>query len=52
VAAGGDYMWSTKGNQKGILEDIEILFEKSEPVVAGCSATATDFESFPGRVGH
>jgi len=46
VGAGGDYVWSIKGNQKGILEDIEILFEENEQVPAGCSANPTDFESY------
>lgn len=46
VGAGGDYLWVIKNNQKGVLEDIEILFEESEPVAVDCSPTPTDFESY------
>lgn len=45
VGAGGDYVWIVKGNQKGVLKDIELLFEEP-PVAPGCSAVPTDFEEY------
>lgn len=45
VYAGGDYCWTVKGNQKGVLEDIELLFEEP-PVAPGCSPVPTDFEVY------
>jgi predicted transposase YbfD/YdcC len=57
VGAGGDYCWTVKGNQKGVLEDIELLFEEPE-VAPGCSAVPTDFEVYEewnkghGRIEH
>jgi predicted transposase YbfD/YdcC len=57
VGAGGDYCWTVKGNQKGVLEDIELLFEEPE-VAPGCSPVPTDFEVYEewdkghGRLEH
>ncbi len=45
VGAGGDYLWMVKANQKGVLEDIELLFEEA-PVAVGCSPVPTDFEVY------
>ncbi len=45
VGRGGDYLWIVKGNQKGVLEDIELLFEEP-PVAPGCSPLPTDFEEY------
>jgi predicted transposase YbfD/YdcC len=46
VKGGGDYLWVVKENQKGVLEDLEILFEK-EMLPTGCfSAEPTDFEGY------
>lgn len=49
VEGGGDYLWVTKENQKGILEDIEILFGEAV-VPKGCfSPEPTDFEEYEER---
>jgi predicted transposase YbfD/YdcC len=46
VKGGGDYLWVVKENQKGVLEDLEILFEE-EMLPTGCfSAEPTDFEVY------
>lgn len=45
VGSGGDYVWIVKGNQKGVLEDIELLFEEP-PLAPGCSPVPTDFEQY------
>jgi predicted transposase YbfD/YdcC len=46
VQGGGDYLWVVKENQKGVLEDLEILFEE-EMLPTGCfSAEPTDFEVY------
>jgi predicted transposase YbfD/YdcC len=46
VKGGGDYLWVVKENQKGALEDLEILFGKAV-LPAGCfSAEPTDFEVY------
>lgn len=42
VEQGGDYLWLIKGNQKGVLCDLEILFGP-EPIEAGGGSVPTDF---------
>jgi predicted transposase YbfD/YdcC len=42
VEAGGDYIWTIKGNQGRTQEDIELLFAP-EPCVPGFSASHKDF---------
>jgi predicted transposase YbfD/YdcC len=44
VESGGDYVWSVKENQPGLLRDIEELFEP-EVCVKGFSPGVTDFRS-------
>jgi len=57
VGAGGDYLWTLKANQKGVLEDLELLFEEP-PLLPGCSPMPTDFEEYEqwdkghGRLEH
>lgn len=46
VGAGGDFVWIVKGNQKGVLADIAILFEQEEPVPPGLCPHPTDFETY------
>lgn len=46
VGAGGDFIWIVKGNQKGVLADIAILFEETEPLTPGFSANPADFETY------
>jgi predicted transposase YbfD/YdcC len=52
VEAGGDYLWTVKGNQGQLKRDIEILFE-AEPCTAGFSPCHKDFQtlSIPNK-GH
>ena len=44
VEAKGDYLWTVKGNQEGLLEDIEVLFQPQRKR-AGTSALPTDFRT-------
>lgn len=44
VGAGGDYLWLVKANQKGLLGEIEQLFEAPPALGRGFSAAPTDFE--------
>src|SRR2546421_1635476 len=44
VEAKGDYLWTVKGNQEGLLEDIEVLFQPPCKR-AGTSALPTDFRT-------
>jgi predicted transposase YbfD/YdcC len=44
VTAGGDYLWTAKGNQPYVQETIAHLFEP-EPVCPGFAPTPTDFKS-------
>jgi predicted transposase YbfD/YdcC len=44
VQAKGDYLWTVKGNQEGLLDDIAVLFEPHRPL-AGTSALPTDFRT-------
>jgi predicted transposase YbfD/YdcC len=48
VKRGGDYLWIVKGNQKGVLSDLEILFEQDEAFAdtPGFSPLPTDFETY------
>lgn len=43
VQAGGDYLWTAKGNQPEVQETIAQLFEP-EPVTPGFAPTSTDFK--------
>ncbi len=46
VEAGGDYVWTVKGNQPGLEQDLTTLFDP-EPVVKGFSpASHDDFASY------
>jgi len=42
VRAGGDYVWTVKGNQSDLREDIEVLFQQ-EVCVPGTSPVPKDF---------
>ncbi len=44
VEAQGDYLWTVKGNQEGLLEEIEVLFQPHRKL-AGTSAPPTDFRT-------
>jgi predicted transposase YbfD/YdcC len=44
VQAGGDYLWTAKGNQPALQETIAHLFEP-EPVTPGFAPTRTDFKT-------
>ncbi len=44
VEAGGDYLWITKGNQPGLHDDIEVLFQPHRKR-AGTSAPPNDFRT-------
>jgi predicted transposase YbfD/YdcC len=44
VAAKGDYLWTVKGNQEGLREDIEVLFQPHRKL-AGTSALPNDFRT-------
>ena len=44
VEAGGDYLWTVKGNQGQLKRDIEILFE-AEPCTGGFSPCHKDFQT-------
>lgn len=55
VKKGGDYLWIVKGNQQGVLADIESLFEQAECFAAtpGFSPLPNDFETYrPLDKGH
>ena len=45
VGQGGDYLWLVKGNQKGVLADLEILFGP-EAVEEGGGPIPTDFKQY------
>lgn len=46
VKGGGDYLWVVKANQKGVLEDLEILYGEAV-LPSGCFNTEpTDFEEY------
>ncbi|MFL5662217.1 MAG: ISAs1 family transposase [Ktedonobacteraceae bacterium] len=52
VEAQGDYLWTVKGNQEGLLEDIGVLFQPHHKL-AGTSAPPTDFRTVRrGEKGH
>ncbi len=44
VQANGDYLWTVKGNQEGLREDIEVLFQPHRER-AGTSAPPNDFRT-------
>ena len=44
VQANGDYLWTVKGNQEGLREDIEVLFQPHRKR-AGTSAPPNDFRT-------
>ena len=44
VQANGDYLWTVKGNQEGLREDIEVLFQPQRKR-AGTSALPNDFRT-------
>ena len=44
VQAKGDYLWMVKGNQEGLREDIEVLFQPQRKL-AGTSALPNDFRT-------
>jgi predicted transposase YbfD/YdcC len=48
VAAGGDYVWTVKGNQDRLEEDIALLFAP-EPCVPGFSPSHKDFRTATTR---
>ncbi len=45
VQAGGDYIWTVKGNQSQLKRDIEQLFDNDQGCVPGFSPAPTDFVS-------
>ena len=44
VQAKGDYLWTVKGNQEGLREDIDVLFQPHRKL-AGTSAPPNDFRT-------
>src|SRR6266581_1382577 len=44
VQAKGDYLWTVKGNQEGLREEIEVLFQPHRKR-AGTSAPPNDFRT-------